>query len=164
MVVETHVVVNLTVGPKEAESLIQRKEHQILFLNLGPATYKTQQVHLITGSSCSSKPKMTNHDLHIATRTTCHTLKNPASTPPPLPNRLPTIRENPLNPLKNGKSLQPRCLQARELRLEIRTIFGYRNLTYGFRKCTTHGYSAHLHLRPQQSSRPDEPCARCEML
>ena len=40
MVIGTHVVVNLTLGPGEARKFTQREEHQIIFYNVRPAPYK----------------------------------------------------------------------------------------------------------------------------
>ena len=135
MVVGSHVVVNLTAGPREANNLIRGKEYQMLFINIRRATYKNHKVlDLTTGSS--RKPRMTNHDLHMAT-TTCHTVKDRALTPPSLPNQVLTIQKKTPKSARDGKLVHPRSLHARELRLEIRTTFGYRNFTYGFRKHTT---------------------------
>lgn len=93
MVVGSHVVVNLTAGPREANNLNRGKEYQMLFINLRRATYKNHKVlDLTTGSS--RKPRMTNQDLHRATRTTCHTVKDRALTPPSLPNQVLTIKRN----------------------------------------------------------------------
>lgn len=133
------------------------------FLNLRRATYETHKVYLTTESFCSRKPRMANHDLHIARRTICHGIhsKNRALTPPPSSKLSPYHPRKPSSPLEKVDSYTLGDFQARGLRLEIRTNFGHRKPHLRFPKTTACLFPGSAR---NKSSRPDKPCARCDML
>ena len=162
----------LTVGPREAKFLIQRKEHQMLFLR--PQTSYIQNLrgagsdHL--DPSRSRKPMMTNHDIQYRYENhlpyNVHS-KIRALTPPSLPNQALAIRnKTPKSARESHTFTSSASPGARAPPRGSKRFFGYRKPHLRVPKILKMGFcSAHHppHLSSYNSSRSDEPCImRCD--